>query len=605
MSKKNSRYFWYFLLDNYGEFYDDGQRRTELSYLDTSYPMNYEHFILLNYGCFQIKYTNYSRKYNIDIRDNDVFMIANTNTYNFIYIRDGSKKNINLTISSSKNNFINALKINNILQTLEVKNNGGENFNYFYNIIFSTYISEIKMDINFNYDFLFIDFQIKEYIPPKENKENNGLSTFGIIVIIVSALLIGIPLIISCLNKFNDFREKRKYRNECQLIENFYDLIRQDCEEINKVCLICFRNEKKMPILNENDDDNKINFPKYDYNFNVYKNYIIDDINNGIFISLLDYITPKKCEHLYHEKCGNFKRKKDCLFCQLLITSKNIKNFGLFISRREFNDLLKKKNFSKSKIEKMNEENFNKIKGIFYSKIEKEKYNINNKMLLDNIMKIKSLNEKYAKVYYKNSFKYYDLYIRDEYPITKIEKELNDEIEKKEEERRRQIEREEQRREEQIELNERYNDDDDDDNDNDNDGYYNRYNDYNYNYNSNRINSNNNYNGNKNNINNRNNNSNRNNNRQNSFKKSEKVKVIKCSSCQSKNKCPLCGGNMSSNYPIGNLYAHSDCYEDRTCCICHKKGPGSQVSSACTNCRKNGNAKGLSAGRCFICRKLL
>ena len=354
-SKKNYRYFWYFLLDNYGAFYDNEQQKTELSYLDTCYPWNYEHFILLNFGCFQIKYTNDSRKYNIDIKDNDFFMITNTNTYNFIYIRDGSKKNINLTISSSKNNFINTLKINNILQTLEVKNNMEQNFNYFYNIIFSTYKSEIKFDINFNTDFLFIDFQIKEYIPQKENKEDKGLSVIGIILIIVIFLFFGMPFILSCLNKLNDFREKRKYRNECQLIENFYDLIRQDCEEINKVCLICFRNEKKMPILNENDDDNKINFSKYDYNFNVHKNYIIDDINNGIFTSLLDYITPKKCEHLYHKKCANFKSYKDCLFCQLLITSKNLKNFGLFISKGTFNDLLKKKNFSKTKKEKMNE----------------------------------------------------------------------------------------------------------------------------------------------------------------------------------------------------------------------------------------------------------
>ena len=106
------------MLDNYSAFYDNDQRKTELSYLDTCYPMNYEHFILLNFGCFQIKYTNDSRKYNIDIKDNDYFMITNTNTYNFIYIRDGSKKNINLTISSSENNFINTLKINNKLQPL-------------------------------------------------------------------------------------------------------------------------------------------------------------------------------------------------------------------------------------------------------------------------------------------------------------------------------------------------------------------------------------------------------------------------------------------------------------------------------------------------------
>ena len=39
--------------------------------------------------------------------------------------------------------------------------------------------------------------------------------------------------------------------------------------------------------------------------------------------------------------------------------------------------------------------------------------------------------------------------------------------------------------------------------------------------------------------------------------------------------------------------------------LCGKKGPGNQVQSICSNCRKGPSSKGLTGGaRCFICRKI-
>ena len=86
----------------------------------------------------------------------------------------------------------------------------------------------------------------------------------------------------------------------------------------------------------------------------------------------------------------------------------------------------------------------------------------------------------------------------------------------------------------------------------------------------------------------------------------KKVKVIICYSCKGKKKCPLCGNKMNSLVSLGNLYAHSDCYNEGTCCLCHKKGAGNQVMSICSDCRKSSASKGLTgSARCFICRKLI
>ena len=97
-----------------------------------------------------------------------------------------------------------------------------------------------------------------------------------------------------------------------------------------------------------------------------------------------------------------------------------------------------------------------------------------------------------------------------------------------------------------------------------------------------------------------------NNSSKNVSNKKKKVKVIMCYACKGKNKCPLCGDKMTSRVSLGNLYAHSDCYNEGTCCLCNKKGSGNQVQSICSDCRKNGNGKGLTgSAKCFVCRKLI
>ena len=93
---------------------------------------------------------------------------------------------------------------------------------------------------------------------------------------------------------------------------------------------------------------------------------------------------------------------------------------------------------------------------------------------------------------------------------------------------------------------------------------------------------------------------------QNKSSNKKKVKVIMCYSCKGKNLCPLCGNKIKSRVSLGNLYAHSNCYNEGTCCLCNKKGPGNQVQSICSNCRKDSISKGLTgSARCFICRKLI
>ena len=92
----------------------------------------------------------------------------------------------------------------------------------------------------------------------------------------------------------------------------------------------------------------------------------------------------------------------------------------------------------------------------------------------------------------------------------------------------------------------------------------------------------------------------------NNSNQKKKVKVIVCYACKSKDKCPLCGNKMQSKVSLGNMYAHTDCYNEGKCCLCGKKGPGNQVQSICSNCRKGPSSKGLTgSARCFICRQLI
>ena len=174
-----------------------------------------------------------------------------------------------------------------------------------------------------------------------------------------------------------------------------------------------------------------------------------------------------------------------------------------------------------------------------------------------------------------------------------------------ENEKRKKEEKEEKKKLSEINS---YNDDDDynkkysDDEDNNdyNSNSYSNYNTYTYSghsssSSSNKKTSTNNYNSNKNYI-----------NITNNKPAKKRVKVILCYSCKSKNKCPLCGVKMGSKVSLGNMYAHENCYNEGTCVLCNKKGPGNQVQSICSDCRKSKSSNGLTgSGRCFICRKLM
>ena len=64
-------------------------------------------------------------------------------------------------------------------------------------------------------------------------------------------------------------------------------------------------------------------------------------------------------------------------------------------------------------------------------------------------------------------------------------------------------------------------------------------------------------------------------------------------SCKIKKLWPLCGNKINSRVILGNLYAHSDCYNEGTCCLCNKKGAGNQVQSICSDYRKSLASKDL------------
>ena len=119
---------------------------------------------------------------------------------------------------------------------------------------------------------------------------------------------------------------------ENKKVKNFYELIKSDYRIIERICLIC---------LNDTTNaDNEIHFIN-DTNNN---GDIIHDINLGRFKNFLDYIKPKNCPHFYHDKClkNSQQIKKElaynCPFCRLFMTSKNLKNFGCFISKIFFTD---------------------------------------------------------------------------------------------------------------------------------------------------------------------------------------------------------------------------------------------------------------------------
>ena len=435
-SKKYHLYYWHFLSDNKIEYYDDGNLKSELSKINLNNNYKTERFFLVKEkGCFQVKYTNSSITANVEIKYKDSFLVLNSETYKFNIIESNLKRDkyMNMTIYSFENNFINKIKIKNSYQNeLIIKNN---NNSYFYNFDFTidSYLTNFHINFNLNSkDKIIVYFEIKELFPSKEKNNNKG--NYVILGIVMGVIFIFFACAIFRIAAYKYEKYKKEKENEQKLLgkikpeelmADFCKQIWEDYTKIDKVCLLYF-NEKNYSRMNSLGDIN-INFDnEYILDFNKSNtNYIINDINNGTFTNFIEYITPKKCLHLYHKKCGNPPKK--CFLCQTFITSKNVKNFGFFFTKKMLFEILKNELVEYYKIEC-----YKKMKSILYSEIEKsQKIKRNYK---NNLMKINDMNQKFNQNFYIDSFKYFDLNINED--LTDIELELNNKIREKEEERR-------------------------------------------------------------------------------------------------------------------------------------------------------------------------
>ena len=173
----NFLYFWYSLSNDRIEYYNNKQLMdtSKLKGFQTNPTWDNNYFFMKEKGCFQIQYLNLTT--NIDIFNNkESFLISSSELYTFRF-KNPSKNDLDITIYSTENNFINKLTISYFLINLEIKR---DNNKYFYNFIQKTN-NEIVLNINFNLntaEYIMVDFDIKNYIPLEKveiqlNEEDN------------------------------------------------------------------------------------------------------------------------------------------------------------------------------------------------------------------------------------------------------------------------------------------------------------------------------------------------------------------------------------------------------------------------------------------------
>ena len=429
---KTKDYIFISYNDNSFEYYKDDKTQYSLNEFNTK---SNDNLLLLqnDTGCFQVLYLDNRW---IEIEEGKSYNILNSESYSFLYHNsNGDLDSFILLIYSTENNFLNKLKVENKIQNLQIEK---ENDLYVYKINVSLswdskYYISIYANFNLNSkDFINVEFKIKEDI-----NEEEGLSstTIGLIImfsIIGGILLIGVVArIIEVLLKVRK-ENKEKERKRTKLLEekkfrenarNIYQLIVKDYTLINKVCLICSNIDKSIII---DDDVNEID--------------VVEDINNGRFDNLHDYITPKSCCHLYHDKCcdnENWNKRKlkvntTCHLCLNFMTLDNMKKFGCFFTEKAFIgslDLHKDNN-------QIKRENIKNIEDIFYSKLDTS-YKID-KTKRDKLFRLKKINAKFLKnndILYQNYFKYYSMNYNS-CDFDELEDNLDEEI--KQEKRRRQ-----------------------------------------------------------------------------------------------------------------------------------------------------------------------
>ena len=252
-----------------------------------------------------------------------------------------------------------------------------------------------------------------------DKKEETGVKIYIIIVIIILSLFfcgIGCIFLYLCCSDIISYKyqKDREKKSEMRILEtnklldrasNLYDLIKNDYSLIEKVCLLCAENDKS-PLFNVNEDYYENTNINNDNNKNNLEIDFIDDINNGNFTSFMKYITPKICNHFYHDNCcekykeDNYikkNNKKDyiqnvnkCNFCKFFITYENMQKFGYFFSRDIFQNLFK---YEHNKNENDKKEVMRNIEDIFYSKIDNS-WKID-RIKREKLIKMKKINKKY------------------------------------------------------------------------------------------------------------------------------------------------------------------------------------------------------------------
>ena len=273
---------------------------------------------------------------------------------------------------------------------------------------------------------------------------------------------------------------------------------------------------------------------------------IIDEINKGKFDNFMQYIKPEKCSHYNDEYCKYYNN--ECILCDLFITTKNMKKFGLFFSESDLKQIYEKYNVRylydlKKKIIK-------NIENIFFSEIEKATWGIN-KTKKEKLLRLRKINQKYLdnydivrKCHNNNYFAFYEISINNDLDLDELEKDLEHEIQTEKE-----IQEEQERRYEEQER---------------------RYEE----------------------------------NRRNN----ESIKLKRCAQC--KEICPLCHQNINKKYPgikhnpfLRNYFAHYKCIKDKkSCCICHYNEGIYDCERCCDYCYET---KKFQYHYCFYCKKYL
>jgi len=322
--KPNYSKFWYSLSSDKIEYYQDKRPQTNLHGIQghTKYGNIIDNIILMrDKGCFQIKYQDNSES--ITINKKESFLISTSDPYYFKYT-DNSNEDMDITIYSTENNFINSIKIQGSEETLKIKKGIDK---YFYNFFSTNTEGEIDLEINFNIyekEYIIIDFEIDNYIPQdkliinikeEDNKKIIDIGNQGTFEIITDYNDNETDIFDNSNIEYYTFDNKIKgddniYDVQCRLWKSNNSMIKIFCKLAQDLIY---------PTKNLAFYDTEYNYRKYTFNINNYCNIPINQI-----IEYIPFIySEKQIIKLDSEDIQSFKFKYDYYSNETLFLSDN------------------------------------------------------------------------------------------------------------------------------------------------------------------------------------------------------------------------------------------------------------------------------------------